>query len=200
MADVTRAWLSDPCRGDARTLAGLWADFEYRVTTPKFAPDRVVEVVVAAPDLPAAILAACESRGKNGKMSNHQSKVDRSARLAFAAKLTQYRLHAMPTFHDLYLLADEVKPFGIGPLTVYDVCSRLSYRFHLPVEKIYLHAGASMGLRALGIKFTNGLRWVEREALPPTLAGVPNLDRVEDFLCTYRHQLASLSEGEKRHG
>jgi hypothetical protein len=201
MGKVAKVWEKDPPKANPQTLAGLWADFLYRLETGQFKRDPSVEVVVEAESLARAIWAACRSRGKNGKMWHHQSKVKEADRQELANRLTERitEIKDAPTFFDLYNIVEEEgnRIHGIGPLTTYDVAMRLATRLRLPITRVWVHTGVALGLRALGRR-VSGLRYVDPEDMPAFLRAQPDQNLVEDFLCCYRVQLEALPEEEKR--
>jgi len=78
---------------------------------------------------------------------------------------------------------------GIGPVTVYDVATRIAAHPTINADptSLYLHAGARAGWLALS---PDPLRWrgvdrVLRSQMPVELQHVP-ADDIEDLCCTYR--------------
>lgn len=206
MANIKRFWAKSAPTHDVRTLAGCWADFHDRLNSGQIASDPSVEVVIAAPSISAAIDAACASRGKDGKMWNHQSKVPAVARENLAQKLKARAygksirgLHGtgapVRSFDELYQLILSFNIHGIGELTAYDVTMRLGKRLGFEPEVVYVHTGVAMGLKACGIS-TRGKKVLTRAELPRFLGAQKDLDRVEDFLCSYRSVFAGLPPEE----
>ncbi len=77
----------------------------------------------------------------------------------------------------------------IGPLTVYDVATRIGAHLHLEPEKVYLHSGTEKGARALGL----GAR---RKTLEPADLAVEfgqlTAREIEDCLCLYKDDLGKF--------
>jgi hypothetical protein len=128
-------------------------------------------------------------------MHNHQSKVSR-ALPAYEAELVKRlpRLVASETFGHLYYMLWNYRTPGIGPTTVYDVATRFGAYLELRPERIYLHAGVNMGLKALHIDLRGFDETFPMDLLPAVLRNKPP-DEVEDFLCTYRMAFDLLNNG-----
>lgn len=77
----------------------------------------------------------------------------------------------------------------IGPLTVYDMATRIGAHLHREPEKVYLHSGTRKGARALGL----GAR---RKTLEPTELPVEfsqlTAREIEDCLCLYKDDLGDF--------
>ena len=82
----------------------------------------------------------------------------------------------------------------IGRLAIYDIALRIGRFKGLYPERVYLHAGATEGAVALGIR-------VDR-VLPissfPSALGCLKPHEIEDFLCIYKGCLAKLPEEPER--
>lgn len=173
---------------DAQTLADLVADFKRRLGTRGPLEHGYLDWVAASPRLSVAVLRACESKMPNGKRHNHQSRIPMETLRAFANRLSNAQnersMMKCRTFHDLLLLMETCALPGIGPVTQYDVASRLGPFLGLAPERVYLHAGVRQGAEAMGLR-TKGKMWLMREELPQELASL-TADDCEDFFCVYR--------------
>lgn len=148
--------------------------------------DQVVEYCARAKSLAQAIDRACASRGADGKMHNHQSRVPEAVRQQFAANLKKHRaLSYVSDFDNLHDRCWYEAPDGIGPVTNYDVATRIAGYRRIVVQSLYLHAGVKSGWDALHGRRTVGTPRIPREALPREFANLPT-DEIEDLLCTYR--------------
>ena len=77
----------------------------------------------------------------------------------------------------------------IGPLTVYDVATRIGAHLQLEPEKVYLHSGTKKGARALGL----GARRKSLEpAELPVEFGRLTAREIEDCLCLYKDYLGDF--------
>lgn len=146
----------------------------------------------SAPDFATAVDRAVRSRKPDGKMHNHQSKIPLRILLDFGNRIIDCESEgrALPTwetFHDLWLDLDRIKPWGIGPLAVYDIAERLGRYLRLDPQRVYLHAGPTLGARALGID-VRGKTYLEMHELPAPMQ-VLTADEAEDFLCVFHPYL-----------
>lgn len=187
------------------TLHDLVSDFIRRRTDPA-SPlmhnrDDVVDFCAQATDLRTAIQRAVDSRRPNGKIHNHQSRVKERARQRLGRWLFRdmpwlYKQGRVGTFENVH---DRIVSYGldgIGPVTAYDVATRVCAWLKLEPRFVHLHAGCLQGLRALMRSSAcehdislEGLRvgeYVDPELLPPAIGRRLTPDEVEDFLCVYR--------------
>jgi hypothetical protein len=77
----------------------------------------------------------------------------------------------------------------IGPLTVYDVATRIGAHLHLEPEKVYLHSGTEKGARALGL---GARRKTLEPAELPVEFGRLTAREIEDCLCLYKDYLGDF--------
>lgn len=150
--------------------------------------DEVVDYCAAAKSFKEAVARACLSKRPNGKLHNHQSRVPEKVRMQFAKNI----LHVSPNpdnFDALYDELDRCKPYGIGPVTLYDVATRIAAYLKLEVESLYLHAGVMIGWCVLHGQRVRGYELrIPRGDIPKALRRLPT-DEIEDFLCAYRELL-----------
>jgi hypothetical protein len=101
------------------------------------------------------------------------------------------RLRKCSSFESLHdLIGQEIGNIpDIGPLTVYDVATRIRAHLGIEPEKVYLHSGTRKGARALGL----GAR---RKALEPSELPVEfrrlTAGEIEDCLCLYKDYLGAF--------
>lgn len=196
------------------SLAAIVRDFRWRF--PRDRRDMVWEYCREAPTLHKAIKRACDSRNAEGKVHNHQSRVWQPNRDALADLLGANALairrvlrgveqRGGDRFDALHDEVDRLKPAGIGPVTVYDVATRIGAYLDVHPTSLYLHAGVRQGLYALlwatddqwslgNQRNFSTVKRVERDTLLrwwPSLEPLPT-DEIEDFLCTYRDVFADL--------
>ena len=213
MVSAAKAFEKEPPKKPLTNLKRIVKDFQWRYKD-RNKTDQVVRFCAEAPDFATAVRRAVEARDENGKHHNHQSKVDITARRKFGAKIIKRKNQIMnvvtgnfeaPTFtkfdaiHDLL---DDIKPRGIGPVTVYDVAVRLGAYLEVEPKQVYMHAGVREGLKALGAALQRlgakewapdpdilwdayKLKRVPLSLFPEALRTLP-ADEVEDILCTYR--------------
>ena len=202
--DIARVELKrTPPREPLTSLEALVRDFKWRF--PRERRDTVWTVCLRSGTLPTAIRAATDSIKADGKMHNHQVKVRKSARDELAAILIARRREVKRTenFHELWTLVQDSRPWGIGPLTVYDVATRIGAYLGLHPQNLYLHTGARAGLRALceAAGLDAGLlaeEWLPPNVLPRPIRTMLTMDETEDFLCTYRTMFATACVPRER--
>ncbi len=211
MVSAAKAFSKEPPKRPLTDLAAITEDFKWRYVDRQ-KTDQVIEYCRDASKFSEAVRRAVEARDANGKHHNHQSKVDITARRKFGATIislkgqvkrsvqwndanpvkTGYDDDAFDMIHDLF---DEHKPYGIGPVTVYDVAVRVGAYMGIEPAKVYMHAGVKQGIVALGTGLDNkaGRRLLDAAKLkrvplylfPKDWRG-ERADDIEDMLCTYR--------------
>lgn len=201
MANVEKEMRTRPAREPLDTLEACIRDFRWRR-----APGGGMDV--KADDIPAmcavadtfddAVWIACASRRSNGKMHTHQTKVKLEARREFGYRIIElYHSEEWSdefTFEQFYDALWKIRPAGIGPLTVYDVATRVGAFLKLEPVHIYLHTGARTGWEILTGRPSRGLVRVPPEDWPAPLRQL-SADEAEDFLCTYRDALRAIRRG-----
>lgn len=208
--DIQRVELKrTPPREPLTSLPALVRDFKWRF--PRERRDTVVTRCDNAVTLQSAVWLATDSIKADGKHHNHQVKVRKSARDELAEILlrreNKLAMRSCKTFHQLWNVVDTVKPWGIGPLTVYDVATRIGAYLDLEPEYLYLHTGARAGLIALFDSYTHGgympayvktADYVLLDILPGHVRQKLTADEWEDFLCTYRTMFLDMFNGVRR--
>lgn len=98
-------------------------------------------------------------------------------------------LKQITDFDELYkTIKDEADKFyGIGRLTTYDTATCIGFELGLFPDKVYLHAGAAEGAKALGIRGSK----VPKKQFVAICKSFEMLEpaQIEDFLCIYKKQL-----------
>ena len=82
---------------------------------------------------------------------------------------------------------------GIGPLTVYDITTRVGAFLGLEPGRVYLHAGTAKGARNLGLE--TRASEIPMEALPGAFRQLTPAE-AEDCLCIYRRKFHNLAANE----
>jgi len=150
--------------------------------------DEVVEFCAVANGLTQAVQRACDSRRPNGKVHNHQSRVKIGDRHLFSFRIMKSWVDdfEFENFDQLHDWLEAIKPPGIGPVTLYDVATRIGAYLRLEPTSVYLHANVRTGWAKL-----HGTRRVPEvhgrvpvQLLPTALQRIPP-DQVEDMLCAY---------------
>jgi len=206
MANVEKEMASRPAKWLLDTLDACIRDFLWRR-----APGGGMDV--KADDIPAmcakatsfeeAVWIACESRRRSGKMHSHQTKVTKDARRALGHGMIDLwssfpdALDAI-TFDKFHDDIWDIRPQGIGPLTVYDVAVRVGAYLGIEPKSLYLHTGARQGWDAMwGERRDAGVYdgRVSPNYWPPALLQL-SADMAEDFLCTYRDALKGIRRNQ----
>lgn len=204
MVSAAKAFAKEPPRKPLTDIPSVVEDFQWRYVDRK-KTDQVIEYCRDAPNLGEAIHRAVEARDANGKHHNHQSKVDIAARRELGRRLYKSmgtlrriaRGHSYKWdkgFDGLHDFIDSIKPYGIGPVTVYDVAVRIGAYFEVEPQSVYMHAGVRQGMKALEgaygwpgddlYRLPRVHRWVfvDKFDFPKSIRA----DDIEDILCTYR--------------
>jgi hypothetical protein len=79
---------------------------------------------------------------------------------------------------------------GLGELYVYDTAFRVAANLGFLPDKVYLHAGARRGARALRLDFR--AKALEASHLPKELQGLEPYE-IEDLLCMFKDRLKSAT-------
>lgn len=207
MVSAAKAFDKEPPRQPLVTLDAIVEDFQWRYVD-RAKTDQVIKWCAEAPNFPTAVRRAVEARDEGGKHHNHQSKVDITARRKFGATIIRLAGRGsldMTDFDNLHDRLDKYKPYGIGPVTVYDTAIRIAAYLGIEPTSVYMHAGVRQGMKAFQEAidrrrdpFMNGILMAEEYRQPkvPLVAFPPPLcnlkaDDVEDILCTYREVFES---------
>jgi hypothetical protein len=154
--------------------------------------DAVVRFTLKAPSLEEAVRRACAGRREDGLMFQKGSCVRTVSREDLSRSLLSpinlSALREAKTFEDVYDAVKAETPWGVGPMTVYNVAERIGAWLGIyPAEFLYLHAGPMSGWRRLtGLKETRDR--VPIEEVPGPLRRLKVYD-IEDALCEMRDLL-----------
>ena len=119
----------------------------------------------------------------------HQRRIEKVAIDEVRRQLKPGKLENAKSFDELY---DRVYKIcrdihGIGPLYIYDAALRIGARLKLNPSRVYLHAGALDGAKALGME-------VKNSPLPVAAFKAPiqklKPHEIEDFLCIFKNHLS----------
>jgi hypothetical protein len=150
-----------------------------------------------ADNLRDAVKKAFLSEDEQRKVNDHQRLVGRQC-LAEAISVALERfeileISSFDSFDTIYQfvesVSDDVKGFGL--LATYDVALRIAKYLDLELQEVYLHAGVTIGARALGFNVKDGDIMLVEEFPAPfnKLSG----DHLENLLCMYKEVLANSS-------
>jgi hypothetical protein len=143
--------------------------------------------------LQKAIRYAGLCKRPDGKRHPHHQRRSRSA-LAEAESVLQEcaeEIRECENFDDLHaLIRREILPIrDIGNLVVYDVATWIGAHLDLHSVRVYLHAGAAEGAKAVGI---TGRKTISKSELPEAFARLRCCE-AEDCLCIFKEDLARIA-------
>lgn len=136
----------------------------------------------------------------------HQSKVTQEARNEYAAILTSPGKGYYGALEDAIAVREDFEAIyevcayaggqvsGIGPVTIYDVTSRLAAWGRIEAEWLHFHAGVKEGLKALGVELPRGIKKIHRTDLPRFFWD-KDMDTAESFFCGYRSEIERIMNG-----
>jgi hypothetical protein len=139
-------------------------------------------------NLEKAIRYAARARTKLWKKHPHQARRTKAELVGFAQSLSAYKtaIERTMTFQGLIRIATLARVKGIGPLTIYDTCTRIAANLGIEVDRIYLHAGTRIGAeRILGMRLN--VPYILKSDLPTAFQHTDlGCGEIEDILCIYK--------------
>lgn len=146
-------------------------------------------ITVEMPIKDAIRLATHSVHLDTGTMHPHQRRLGRS-NVKNATPLllgVAKQLASAMTFHEVLSTVSQVlSPIrGFGDVAIYDFSDRISFALGLSPSRVYLHAGVTVGAKALGINVSNK-KFLEPSELPKALR-VLSAAELEDLLCIYKN-------------
>ena len=141
-----------------------------------------------------AIRIAALSILPRGKRHSHQKRRTQSALDESARRLldVQDKIKMCKNFEDLRELVDSTirTVRDIGPLTIYDISLRIGAKLGLYPKVIYLHSGAKIGAKALGLNYRQ--KSLSIEDIPEPISSNLEPYEIEDFFCICKEELKDL--------
>lgn len=141
-----------------------------------------------------AIRIAALSILPGGKRHRHQKRRTQSALDESARRLldVQDKIKMCKNFEDLRELVDSIirTVRDIGPLTIYDISLRIGAKLGLYPKVIYLHSGAKVGAKALGLNYRQ--KSLSIEDIPEPISSNLEPYEIEDFFCICKEELKDL--------
>ena len=146
-------------------------------------------------DLKSAVRTAALSEYPRGKRHGHQRRFKRETLWLAADKLYEVSLPIDGPFGDLHeaVRAAIGGIHGIGELAVYDIASRIGAYLRVEPDRVYLHAGARVGARALGFRGDT----IRKSELPSAFMRL-SCAEIEDCLCVYKKNFKHLADARSR--
>lgn len=128
----------------------------------------------------------------DGKRQSHQRRIPGRVLRRAHAKLRRCNLRGCQSFHDLHQMIDSaIRSIpGVGELVVYDTARRIGVHLGQEPRMVYLHAGARVGARALGLGA--GKKVLEVQEFPMAFRCLTAGD-IENCLCIYKKDLRRIS-------
>ncbi len=147
------------------------------------------------PSLEAAIGQAALSLDRRGKRLSHQRRI-RACSLQEAKGVLLAIIPDLRNSSDfdqlLELIEEALVPVeGVGALYAYDVAERIGAKLGMEPQKVYLHAGTSVGAARLGMDAS--ARAIEVSAFPMELQQL-RASELEDVLCIYKDDFVCPAE------
>jgi hypothetical protein len=142
-------------------------------------------------NLARVVELAALAKSKDGKRQPHQRRLSAATLRRAHAELDQCDLASCHSFDALFEMVEGAIGgiHGIGALTVYDTACRIGAYLKLEPGKVYLHAGARDGARAIGLQNDRGA--FEIEEFPVAFRKLRACE-IEDCLCIYKKDLRRI--------
>lgn len=138
-------------------------------------------------------------RGLGGKKHPHQRRISTTVLNSTLRRLSRvsHVTRDEQDFEHLLTLIEKVATKGFGKLACYDAAVRIGAWSGCFPKRVYLHAGARAGARAMGLDHRQ--RSLCRVDIPAPLRSLRPYE-IEDFLCVYHDELAPRAKRAKREG
>lgn len=140
--------------------------------------------------------AASGKDPKTGRKMPHQRRSPADAVLQQWAEVlhrSTAEIDRCRSFEQLHELLEKKRLKGVGPLTCYDTAQRIGYALGFPPKEcVYLHAGAQLP----GEKKESDGRVPINELAKELTEAFPAY-HIENLLCIYKHELASIGSLRK---
>ena len=149
-----------------------------------------------AESLPCAVAMATACMNERGKRHSHQQRIPGASLRVMHRKVSALDLLRAKSFDELHeaILNATASIHMIGPLTVYDVATRIGAYLKLAPKHVYLHAGTRDGAKALGLGARSSR--IEHSDLPPEFGRLTPAE-CEDVLCIYKNRIAQAERGRR---
>lgn len=155
--------------------------------------DAELEYFSRPPNLRAAIRIAALAISEDGKRHPHQRRIPGRMLEHFRQSLSRNRraLRSCKTFPELMQVAGKAAAsYWMDPeLTIYDTTLRIGAHLGIRPDRVYLHAGARKGAKALGFK--GSMPFLIPSQLPKEFRKLKPYE-IEHCLCIYKDQLSLL--------
>lgn len=152
-------------------------------------PQEELDYFRGLPDYATAVEKAGLAQRADGRIFDHQRRLGaRKLRQVHRVLAEVPGLDRCRSFADLHARIQEAILHipGVGELMAYDTALRIGAHLGLMPEAVYLHTGARVGAKALGLD--HRAPSIPMRALPPELRRLAPHE-VEDVLCIYKARL-----------
>lgn len=135
-----------------------------------------------------AIWNGAGARTWDGKCDPHQRRIGNRRLSKFAAAVVERKkeIRRCRDFDELLVVIESARFAGIGKLAIYDAAVRIGVWFGQRPRQVHLHAGTTVGAKALGLPTRDGVLSVKQ--FPKTVQRLSACE-IEDFLCIYKDVL-----------
>lgn len=152
-------------------------------------PDTWLDFAVAQPTLKDAIIASALCGNRDNKRHPHQYRIPQAVleEARDELLLVRSKIKAAKTFHDLFEIISGLDIYGLGPLTRYDIATRIGAFLSLFPDRVYLHAGTKVGAKhLLGRELSED--YILKSDLPKEFrSNLLECWEIEDILCIYKN-------------
>jgi len=156
-------------------------------------PDSWIEFAKSQINLKGAIRVSSLSINQDNRRNPHQYRLEQKTLDATCDELLliERKLKVAKTFDELYKLIMSIDVFGLGPLTRYDIATRIGAYLKLYPDRIYLHAGTRTGAKKLLGKVEG--EFILKGDLPkPFRVHDLQCSEIEDILCIFKDQFTDI--------
>jgi len=185
---MDRSPTTRPAEAELDSLSALVDDYVRRVR-----PDAIEDLSFYANQFSLAetLVLVGDWKDKDGRCPVHQKFLPARVKAAAGERIRALDIGAARHFNDVFEAVErEVGVLeGVGPRTVYDIALRLGAVLGLPPTRVFLHASALRGARALGLVPRE--RSLALDAFPGELRRLGAWE-IENFLGLYADDLARL--------
>jgi hypothetical protein len=185
--------LPDNCRPGRKSFKNLREVVQDYIVNWRSREDAELEYFSSPPNLRAAIRIAALAVDERGKRHNHQRRIPGETLEHFRRALSRRRkaLRSCKTFPELMQISERVANefWENSKLTVYDTTLRIGAHLGIWPDRIYLHAGARDGAKALG--FGASIHFLMRNQIPKEFRKLKPYE-IEHCLCIYKDDLKRL--------
>jgi len=181
------------CRPGRKSFTNLREVVQDYIANCRSDEDAESEYFSSPPNLRAAIRIGALAINEDKKRHPHQRRIPGHMLEHFRRSLLRRckALRSCKTFPELMQVSGKVaaRYWNNPELTVYDTTLRIGAHLGITPDRVYLHAGARKGAKALGFK--GSLPFLTRSWLPKEFRKLKPYE-IEHCLCIYKNHLKRL--------